>query len=495
MVTAPRRSRLGDRLTLALGELGLGVEHGVLDPALVQLLGEHLGDLDRDRAHEHRLAGGVARLDLPGDRRPLALLGLVDLVVAVLADHRHVGRDLDDRQLVDLHELGGLSEGRSGHAGELVVHPEVVLQRDRGQRLVLLLDADPLLGLHRLVQALRPAPALEDATGVLVDDLDLAVDDRVVVVAAVERLGLERLDEVVDEVTVLGAVEVVDPQEPFGLGDALLGDRDRLVLLVELVVEVGDELLLGLRVQAVGRLAGLHLGRQPRELGVGVGGLLGRPGDDQRGARLVDEDVVDLVDDGEAVIDGLAVGGLLAPAVLEAVLQALGHVVAQVVKAELRVRPVGDVGGVGGDLLLRVLHVLQHPDGHAEHVVDRLHPHRVAARQVVVDGDHVDAQAGQRVQDDGQRRRQRLALAGLHLGDAAVVQDHAADHLDVEVAHAHGPPAGLAGQREGLEQQLVERLAVAGALAQLVGGLAQLLVVVELDLSLESVDPGDLLLV
>ena len=158
-------------------------------PRLLELLAEQLGDLDRDRADEHGLALLVAGLDLARDRAPLAVLGLEDLVVLVLADHRAVGRDLDDRQLVDLHELGGLGEGRAGHARELVVHAEVVLQRDRREGLVLLLDAHALLGLDGLVQALRPAAAVEDAAGELVDDLDLAVDDRVVDVALVERLG------------------------------------------------------------------------------------------------------------------------------------------------------------------------------------------------------------------------------------------------------------------------------------------------------------------
>ena len=64
IVTAPGRAGLGDRLALALGVLGLGVEHRVLDPLARQLLGEQLGDLDRDRPDEHRLAGLVARLDL-----------------------------------------------------------------------------------------------------------------------------------------------------------------------------------------------------------------------------------------------------------------------------------------------------------------------------------------------------------------------------------------------------------------------------------------------
>src|SRR3546814_10386687 len=46
---------------------------------------------------------------------------LVDLVVLVRPHHGHVGGHLDDVDLVDLLELGGLSEGRAGHARELVV--------------------------------------------------------------------------------------------------------------------------------------------------------------------------------------------------------------------------------------------------------------------------------------------------------------------------------------------------------------------------------------
>ena len=46
-----------------------------------------------------------------------------------------------------------------------------------------------------------------------------------------------------------------------------------------------------------------------------------------------------------------------------------------------------------------------------------------------------------------------------------------------------------------LGQQVVERLAVAGALAQRVDALAQLLVGLELELGLEGADPRDALLV
>ena len=284
------------------------------------------------------------------------------------------------------------------------------------------------------------------------------------------------------------------PRKLLGLGDALLGHRDRLVLLVELEVVVGDELLLGLRVHALGLLAGDHLRGELGEAVVEVGRLLGRAGDDQRRPRLVDEDVVDLVDDRVVVhADRLAVLADAA-AVLDLLLQRRGHVVAQVVEAELGVRAVRDVGRVGGALVLVGLHVLQHARREPEAVVDRAHPLGVAAGEVVVDRDDVDALAGERVEHDGERARQRLALAGAHLGDGAAVEHHAADHLDVEVAHASCAGARpRARPRRSPASRSSSDSPSRGALAQRVGLRAQLLVVQQLELGLPRVDGVDAL--
>jgi hypothetical protein len=107
----------------------------------------------------------------------------------------------------------------------------------------------------------------------------------------------------------------------------------------------------------------------------------------------------------------------------------------------------------------------------------------------------VDAPAAERVEHDRERGGQGLALAGLHLGDRAVVQHHAADQLDVEVAHPHRALAGLAHEREALVQQVVEALAVAARARAARRRLAQLGVGVVLHLGLEGVDPADPLLV
>ena len=57
-----------------------------------------------------------------------------------------------DVELVDLLELGRFRFGRTGHAGQLLVHAEVVLEGDGGERLILALDLDAFLGFDGLVQ-------------------------------------------------------------------------------------------------------------------------------------------------------------------------------------------------------------------------------------------------------------------------------------------------------------------------------------------------------
>ena len=175
-------------------------------------------------------------LDLLGDRLELRALGAVDEVVDVLADHRAVRRDDDDLELVDLEELLALGRGRTGHAGELVVEAEVVLQRDRGVGDRFVLDPHAFLGLDGLVQAVGPAAAEHQAAGEVVDDDDLAVLDDVVDVALVDDLRLERGFHVAREAVVLRRVDVVDAQQLLELLDAGFGEQHGALLLVDGVV-------------------------------------------------------------------------------------------------------------------------------------------------------------------------------------------------------------------------------------------------------------------
>ena len=120
------------------------------------------------------------------------LLVLVQVVRLVDADHRKVCGDGDDVHAVGAVEFRRLGLRGTRHASELGVQAEVVLERDGRERLVLGLDRNALLRLERLVKAVGVAAPLEEASGVLVDDVHLAVQDHVLLVALEELLGLER---------------------------------------------------------------------------------------------------------------------------------------------------------------------------------------------------------------------------------------------------------------------------------------------------------------
>ena len=194
--------------------------------------------------------------DVGDDRVVLLALGAVDGVGLLDALQLAVGRDHHDVELVDLRELFRLGVGGAGHARELAVLAEVVLEGDRRERLVLALDLDLLLRLHRLVQPVAPAPPRHQPAGELVDDHDAAVLDHVVDVEPEERVGAQRLVDVVEQRHVRRVVQPagLEPMREhlLGLGHAGLGQRHRLVLFVDDVVAGLFELLavLGLDVAA-----------------------------------------------------------------------------------------------------------------------------------------------------------------------------------------------------------------------------------------------------
>ena len=73
----------------------------------------------------------------------------------------------------------------------------------------------------------------------------------------------------------------------------------------------------------------------------------------------------------------------------------------------------------------------------------------------------------------------------------AAVQHHAADQLHVEVPHVQRATTGLADDREGIREDVVERLAVGDPLPELRGSGFELIVGERLQRRFEFVDLGD----
>ncbi len=115
----------------------------------------------------------------------------------------------------------------------------------------------------------------------------------------------------------------------------------------------------------------------------------------------------------------------------------------------------------------------------------------------------MNAAPGERVQVDRKGGDQGFAFAGLHLGDLALVQNHAADELHIEVAHLQHTPAGFARYGESFRQQLIEHFlqgllflvwvfdgvhALANLGAKFLGLCPELFIAKLLDFGLERID-------
>ena len=209
-----------------------------------------------------------------------------------------------------------------------------------------------------------------------------------------------------------------------GSADAVVGQIGRVVFFVDREV-----------------LVFLELPGEPIGFRVLANIVVSRAGDNQRRPRLVDQNVVHFIDDGEIQPPLRLLQGFV-----EAVVAARRrtHVVAQVIESKFVVRPVRDVACVGS-LPVADAHVaLDRADRQPQPNVERPHPLHVAARQVVVHRHNMDTQAGERVQVRRQGRHQRLAFPGYHFRDVAAIQHHAAHQLDVVMTHVEKPPSPFA---------------------------------------------------
>ena len=440
----------------------LGVEDHVADALALEQLRQQLGFFDGDGTNQHRLALGMALLDLLDDRAKLARLGLVDHVGVVLADHRLVGGDLDHVQGVDALKFLQLGHGRAGHAGELAVQTEEVLEGDGRKSLALACDLHALLGLNGLMQALIVAAAIHQSARGFVYDDDLSVLDHVVHVPLHEAAGTHGLVDVVRKRGVFKVCQVFNVEIFLCLADALGGELHRTGFFIHVVVAV--VVVVGFFV--VGGGIDLPLEAGDEEIGhlIELGAVVALAGDDQRRSGLVDQDGVHLVDDGKAV------------AALDLVFFIQRHVVAQIVEAKLVVGAIGNVGQIRLPPLIGGHIVDDQTDLQAHEAIDLAHPLRVSLGKIVVDGDDVHALALEGVEVGGQNGDQGFALAGLHLGNAALVQNDAADELDPVRPHAQNAPRGLPHGGKRLGQKIVQRLAVCKPLFEFNGFMTQILV-------------------
>mmetsp|Transcript_30718 Transcript_30718/g.99942 ORF Transcript_30718/g.99942 Transcript_30718/m.99942 type:complete len:364 (+) Transcript_30718:2056-3147(+) len=314
------------------------------------------------------------------------------------------------------------------------------------------------------MQPLAPTPTRHRAPRKLVNDDHLVAADDVVDIAELKLLRLEGVVDV-ERPLVARVVKVRDLQQFLRSLEALLREKHILALLVDGVMRVLLE-----RVRDLCRLD------------VALGRLLSRARDDQRRACLVNQNAIHLIDDAKVELPQ------------HELLRGLREVITQVVKTELRVGDIRDIGQVCVATVL-LLHLRLHePDRQSEEPMHLPNPFAVTLRQVVVHRHHVHALPRKRIQVCRQDSYERLALAGAHLRDFALVENEPADELYVERPEPQHAGRSLTRHRKRHRQEGVERRARGHLRLELVRLPAKLVVAQLLERRRERVDCGHLLL-
>ena len=511
-----RQTSLSHNFSLAL--VLFGIQHIVFDVAHSQHFAEFFRDFDRSSTHQDRPTRLRKTFNFLNNGIVFLTCGAVYAVVHIFTRDRTVGRNNHNVEFVDVPKLTRLSFSRTGHTRQLVVHTEIVLQRDSSESLSSRLHFNTFLRLDSLVQTVRITASLHNTSGLFVNNLHLSVHNDVLVVFLEQRVGFQ---ELVDRMDTFRLNRIVLEQfvffrqfflfrEPhfFDIGDfstdirhneelrvvgsarqridTLIGQFNRVMFFVDNKVKrigsfrhitvvilhivlfglqqdgldtiftkeldercilrkrlVGPEesertLLLRLLIisrqqtfsidQIIGSqftlLSHQSLNARTKRLVLLVMSPRHRSGNNERSSRIVDQDRVDLVDNGIVVSP------------LNQFRHTGSHVIAQVVETELVIGTEGNVGHISLTAGVRVrLVLIDAVDAKTMELVQRPHPLRVTLSQVVVHRNNVYAVTGKRVQENRQSSHQGFTLTGSHFGNFTLVENHTTEQLALVVGH------------------------------------------------------------
>ena len=164
------------------------------------------------------------------------------------------------------------------------------------------------------MEAVRPSTTVKRPTRELIDDLDLTVGHEVILVTPIKFFGSQRLRELVNVIDRYRVIEIGNTERLLYFFDSRLSRHDQSLLFIDFVVDFWAE-----------------RSNDRSKLVIEPSCFISWSRDDQWGSRLVDQNRVDLINDGETVTS------------LDHLLSRAGHVVAKIVKTKFCVCPVGHV--------------------------------------------------------------------------------------------------------------------------------------------------------
>ena len=387
------------RNNLSLFFMVLRIQHVMRNVAAFEHSAQLFGLSNGSSTNQYRTAGLMAFFNLVDCCLVFGNTCFIDNIRIVNTDHRLIGRYNNNRQIINLLELLLLSLSGTGHAGELFVHTEVVLEGNSCQCLAFAFYLYAFLSFDSLMQAFGETTAEHQTAGKFINDDNLTILNHIIAVAVHQSLSLQSAHNLVRVVhTMLIVIQVADAQHFFCLGNTLFGRCYLFLFFINSVI-----------------LALFHVGNNTGQNLIQLGGFFTGAGDNQRGTRFVNQDTVDLIDN----------------TVIQLTLNHLifinYHVITQIVKAEFVICTVSNICSISS-LTIWEIHIMHNQTyRQTEELVNTAHILAVAACQIIIDSYNMHALAGQRVQIYRRSSYQCFTFAGTHLGNFAAMQHYTTD--------------------------------------------------------------------
>ncbi|CAB4800733.1 unannotated protein [freshwater metagenome] len=213
----------------------------MFNTVLVEFARQQFALLNADSTNQDWLAFFVFLFDISNNCFKLCSFGLKNQVCLVNTHHLSIGWDRNNLQPIGIHQLGCFGLRSTGHAGEFVVHAEIILQGDSCERLVFFFDLDALFGLNRLVNTLTPTTAFKNSTCKFVDNFYFTILDDVVLIALIQHGCFEGHLQLMHQVLLHFVIQVGDAKLLFYLFDSGLGWHHDALVFFNFIIDVSLE--------------------------------------------------------------------------------------------------------------------------------------------------------------------------------------------------------------------------------------------------------------
>ena len=410
----------------------------------IKHMGKLFGLFNGGGTNQYGLTGGMAAFHFLHYSTVLASFRFENHIRQIFTLNRFIGRNLDNRETINLNKFLLFCFCSTSHAGQLVIHSEIILEGNGSQSLAFSLNFQPFLGFDGLMKSVGIAAAIHETTGKFINNDHFTVFNYIVLIPLHHGLSTEGLNEKMVQLQIFRIIQIFHMKHFFHLCNPGFCRSHGFLFFIDGVVFIFFQMRhqLGHDIVIICR-------------------FLTGAGNNQRCTSFIDKNRVYFID--QAVMKGA----------LHHLVQGGNHVIAKVVKAEFIIRSVGNIGIISNLSLLEIQVMDNEAYGKAEEFIDLSHPFAVALCQVIIDRNDVNAFPFQGIQVNRSGSYQGFTFTGTHFSNITAVENNTANQLHIEMAHAQYATGRFADNCKGFRKDIVQCFALGQTSLEFVGLISQ----------------------